>query len=123
MGYTRTQVRTALAEAKKTGRVTSGMAPDLRETALELERWGYLPLPTDADVDKRVRDWYIAQGLAAPMDGDKRAHKASTPEASPEPAVIMSAPPHDAALIAAEAALAAAQAALAYARAMTQPAA
>ncbi len=119
MGYSRTQVRTALAKAREAGRVTSGMSPELRETELELERWGFLPLETDADVDKRVRDWYIAQGLAAPADGEQPKRKA----AKAEPAVIMSAPPHDAALLAAEAALAAAQAALAYARSMTPPAA
>ena len=119
MSYTRAQVRTALAKARESGRSTSGMAPELRETELELERWRFLPLPDDPDVDKRVADWYISQGLALPANGEAPRRKS----AKAEPAMIMSAPPNDAALVAAEAALAAAQAALAYARSMTSPAA
>ena len=119
MPYPRAQVRAALAKAREAGRVTSGMSPELRETELELERWGFLPLPGDSHVDKRVADWYKAQGLALPADGGEPRRRAS----KPEPSVIMSAPSHDAALVAAEAALAAAQAALAYARSMTPPAA
>jgi multidrug efflux pump subunit AcrA (membrane-fusion protein) len=119
MGYTRAQVRTALAKARDEGRSTSGMAPELRDTELQLERWGLLPLPGDDTVDKRIADWYAAQGLAVRAETEAPRGK---PEKA-EPAVIMSAAPHDAALLAAEAALAAAQAALAYARSMTPPAA
>lgn len=118
MPYTRAQVRTALAKAREEGRSTSGLSPELRETELQLERWGLLPLPGDTDVDKRVADWYKAQGLALPADGEQPKRRAKEPAP-----VIMSAAPNDAALLAAEAALAAAQAALAYARAMTSPAA
>lgn len=118
MRYPTAQVRTALTAAKAAGKNTAGMSPDLRETELALEKWGYLPLPGDTTIEDKVAEWYIAQGLATPADDKPRRRKASAPEP-----VIMSAPPNDAALLAAEAALAAAQAALAYARAMTPPAA
>ena len=118
MRYPRTQVKAALAQAQEAGKNTAGMAADLRETELALEKWGYLPLPGDTSIEDKVAEWYIAQGLAAPADDKPRRRKA----AAPEP-VIMSAPLNDAALVAAEAALAAAQAALAYARSMTSPAA
>jgi len=118
MRYPAAQVRTALSAAKEAGKNTAGMSPDLRETELALEKWGYLPLPGDTSIEDKVAEWYIAQGLASPADDKPRRRKA----AAPEP-VIMSAPPNDAALLAAEAALAAAQAALAYARSMTSPAA
>ena len=119
MGYTRAQVRTALAKAREDGRSTSGMAPDLRETELQLERWGLLPLPNDDSADKRIADWYASQGLAMRLDPEAPPRKA----AAAEEVVIMSAPGNDAALVAAEAALAAAQAALAYARSIMPPAA
>ena len=119
MRYPRAQVRTALASAKEAGKETGGLSVDLRETELTLEKWGFLPLPGDTTVNERVADWYRAQGLAEP--GQQTAARAKTPRA--EPAVIMSAPGNDAALMAAEAALAAAQAALAYARSLVSPAA
>lgn len=118
MRYPTAQVRTALSAAKEAGKNTAGMSPDLRETELALEKWGYLPLPGDTSIEDKVAEWYIAQGLATPADDRPRRKSAKV-----EPAVIMSAPPNDAALVAAEAALAAAQAALAYARSMTSPAA
>ncbi len=118
MRYPTAQVRTALSAAKEAGKNTAGMSPDLRATELALEKWGYLPLPGDTSIEDKVAEWYIAQGLASPADDKPRRRKAATREP-----VIMSAPPNDAALLAAEAALAAAQAALAYARAMTPPAA
>ena len=120
MRYPTAQVRTALTAAKAAGKNTAGMSPDLRETELALESWGYLPLPGDTTIEEKVAEWYIAQGLAAPADDKPRRRKASAPAPAP---MIMSAPSNDAALLAAEAALAAAQAALAYARAMTPPAA
>ena len=122
MRYPTAQVRTALTAAKAAGKNTAGMSPDLRETELALESWGYLPLPGDTTIEEKVAEWYIAQGLAAPADDKPRRRKASAPAPAPAP-MIMSAPSNDAALLAAEAALAAAQAALAYARAMTPPAA
>ena len=118
MRYSTAQVRTALSAAKEAGKNTSGMSPDLRETELALEKWGFLPLPGDTSIEEKVAEWYIAQGLASPADDKPRRRKG----AAPEP-VIMSAAGDRAALLAAEAALAAAQAALAYARAMTPPAA
>lgn len=118
MRYPTAQVRIALSAAKEAGKNTAGMSPDLRETELALEKWGYLPLPGDTTIEDKVAEWYIAQGLATPADDKPRRRKASAPEP-----VIMSAPPNDAALLAAEAALAAAQAALAYARSIIPPAA
>lgn len=118
MRYPRAQVRTALAAAKEAGKPTAGLSVDLRETELTLQQWGFLPLPGDASVDKRIADWYVAQGLAVRAD-DKEPRR----KAAPSEPRIMSAPADDAALRAAEAALAAAQAALAYARSMTPPAA
>ena len=118
MRYPKAQVRTALASAKEAGKPTAGMSVDLRETELTLEKWGYLPLPGDTTMKERIADWYVAQGLASPAVDKSPRRKAAAPET-----VIMSAPPNDAALLAAEAALAAAQAALAYARSMTPPAA
>lgn len=106
MPYPKAQVRTALAEARKAGRVTDGMTPDLRDTELQLERWGFLPLQGDDATDKRVADWYRSQGLVMVED--------ARPDAPPRAGE----PPSDAALLAAEAALAAAQAALALARSM-----
>lgn len=118
MRYPRAQVRTALRAATEAGKATAGLSVDLRETELALEKWGFLPLPGDTTVNERIADWYRAQGLAA-SDGEQPKRKS----AKSEPAVIMSAPGGDAALLAAEAALAAAQAALAYARSMIPPAA
>ena len=123
MRYPTAQVRTALSAAKEAGKNTAGMSPDLRETELALEKWGYLPLPGDTTIEDKVAEWYVAQGLATPADDRPRRRKAAKSEPEVQGAVIMSAPPNDAALLAAEAALAAAQAALAYARAMTSPAA
>ena len=118
MRYPTAQVKTALSAARGAGKNTAGMSPDLRETELALEKWGYLPLPGDTTIEEKVAEWYVAQGLATRADDKPRRQKA----VASEPA-IMSAAPNDAALLAAEAALAAAQAALAYARAMTSPAA
>lgn len=118
MRYARTHVRQALAAAKEAGKATAGLSPELRETELALEKWGFLPLPGDTSIEDKVAEWYIAQGLAGPADGKPTRRKPTAPQP-----VIMSAPPNDAALVAAEAALSAAQAALAYARAVTPPAA
>lgn len=65
-----------------------------------LERWGLLPIDSDA-VDAKVQDWYISQGLAT--------RRSDTPDNTPDLASV-------AAMAAAEAALAAAQACLTLAR-------
>jgi len=106
MGYSRPHIRQALAQAREDGRSVEGFAGD-RDTVLQLERWGYLPVNQD-EVDRRIADWYVAQGLAI-REGD-------TPDDTPER--VSDTPASVAALDAAEAALAAASAALRLARTM-----
>ena len=112
MAYSKAAVRTALGKARESGKACDGLSVGLRETELQLETWGFLPLPGDTDVDKRVSDWYKSQGLAIAV-GD------AEPRLEPASPVVMSSAPHDAALLAAEAALGAATAALALARSMS----
>lgn len=123
MPYARTDVRTALHEAREAGKPVDGLIVGDRETALQLERWGFLPIDRDA-TDKRIADWYVSQGLAM-RDGDtpERASdtlsdtRGDTPGDTPGPSTT------SAALAAAEAAIEAARAALAAARAMSGSAA
>lgn len=112
MGYSRTQVKTALTQAREAGKPCDGLSVGLRETELQLETWGYLPLPGDRAVDERVRDWYKAQGLVMTVPAEPAE------QAPPRSVALASS---DAALSAAEAALTAAQAALALARSMSPP--
>ena len=110
MAYSRTAVKTALGKAREAGKACDGLSVGLRETELQLETWGFLPLPGDVDTDKRVRDWYVSQGLAIADKGQ-----------TSEPVVVPMSPSvaSEAALVAAEAALGAASAALALARSMS----
>ena len=118
MPYQRTHVRQALSAAREAGKPVDGMFADDRDTVLALERWGYLPVNQD-EVDKRIADWYVSQGLAlkngdTPTDtpeltSDMRTDTpGDTPGDTPERSQV--------ALEAAEAALAAASAALRLAR-------
>lgn len=127
MPYARTDVRTALHEAREAGKPVDGLIVGDRETALQLERWGFLPIDRDA-TDKRIADWYVSQGLAM-RDGDtpERASdtlsdtRGDTPEDTPGDTPGPSTT--SAALAAAEAAIEAARAALVAARAMSGSAA
>jgi hypothetical protein len=83
MPYARTDVRTALHAAREAGKPCDGLIAGDRETALQLERWGFLPVNQEA-TDKRIQDWYIAQGLAV-RNGDTREATLDTPDATPEP--------------------------------------
>ena len=126
MPYARTDVRTALHAAREAGKPCDGLIAGDRETALQLERWGFLPVNQEA-TDRRIQDWYIAQGLAV-RNGDTREATSDTLQAAPEP--TREDTPGDtpgdmrrpsstiAALAAAEAAIEAARAAIAAARAM-----
>jgi hypothetical protein len=114
MPYARTDVRQALSMAREAGKPVEGLFAGDRETALQLERWGFLPVNRDA-VDKRIQDWYVSQGLAVrggdtpEATSDTRGDTpADTPGDTPERSRV--------ALEAAEAALAAASAALRLAR-------
>jgi hypothetical protein len=118
MAYQRTHVRQALSAAREAGKPVDGLIAGDRETALQLERWGFLPIDQDA-MDKRVQDWYVSQGLALRLDDTREAASdtpsdtrgdtpADTPDDTPERSRV--------ALDAAEAALAAATAALRLAR-------
>ena len=88
-----------------------------RETEIVLERMGYLPIDQDA-VDRRVQDWYVAQGLVvressptdtpAPVVDTQPDAPRDTPGDTPDRSRV--------ALEAAEAALAAASAAIRLAR-------
>ncbi len=44
MPYARTDVRTALHAAREAGKPCDGLIAGDRETALQLERWGFLPV-------------------------------------------------------------------------------
>lgn len=63
MPYARTDVRQALSAAREAGKPVQGLNAGDRETTIQLERWGFLPVNQDA-LDKRVQDWYVSQGLA-----------------------------------------------------------
>jgi hypothetical protein len=114
MGYSRPHIRQALAQAREEGRPIEGFAGD-RDTVLQLERWGYLPINQD-EVDRRIADWYVSQGLAI-REGDAVSDTPDdTPKDTPERVKGMHSP--HAAIEAAEAALVAATAALKLARSM-----
>ena len=114
MGYSRPHIRQALAQAREEGKPVEGFAGD-RDTVIQLERWGYLPLNQD-QVDQRIADWYVSQGLAIRDRDVENDTLNDTPEDTPERVTRLHAP--DAAIEAAEAALAAATAALRLARTM-----
>lgn len=123
MGYARHHVRQALSAAREAGRDVSGMTPERRETAVILEGWGFLPVDEDVEAEK-VRRWYVAQGLAAPLGVDAPRRRSGdapvdTPEDTPERVLSST----GAALAAAEAAIDAARAALYAARTLYGPAA
>ena len=113
MPYSRPHIKQALAAAQEAGKPVQGFASD-RETVLQLERWGFLPIDHD-EVDKRVQDWYVANGLAVRVSDTPDSPKADTPNDTPERVVPLGS---HAAIDAAEAALAAATAALRLARSM-----
>jgi hypothetical protein len=122
MPYARTDVRTALHAAREAGKPCDGLIAGDRETALQLERWGFLPVDREA-TDKRVQDWYVSQGLAM-REGDTREATLDTPHATPEPTredtperVLRGVPTLDV-LAAAESALETARVALSVARTM-----
>ena len=108
MGYTRTEVRKALTNAKAAGKDCTALHSDARDTEITLEKWGFLPIDSDR-VDARMRDWYVSQGLAVRTDDSDKPSRRVVRE------VPVSAST-GAALEAAEAALTAAQAALRLAR-------
>lgn len=121
MRYSRTHVREALHAAQRDGKPTNGLKVGDREAEIVLERMGYLPVDEDA-VDKRIQDWYVAQGLVlreglpdAPVDTPD-----DTPNDTPEAVTpVRSGSSNGAALDAAEAALQAAHAALRLARSLS----
>jgi hypothetical protein len=91
MPYARTDVRTALHAAREAGKPCEGLIAGDRETALMLERWGYLPVNQEA-TEKRIQDWYISQGLAIResdtperVSDTPRDTRGDTPEPTPEP--------------------------------------
>lgn len=118
MQYSRTHVRQALSAAREAGRDVSGMPPERRETAVILERWGYLPINQE-QVDERIAAWYVANGLATRAD-DTPGDTPEVPAASAASVIRVgsSASSTMAALVAAEAAIEAARLALAAARTM-----
>lgn len=83
MPYARTDVRTALHAAREAGKPVQGLIVGDRETALQLERWGFLPVD-HAATDKRIADWYVANGLAV-RGGDTPERVSDTPRDTPEP--------------------------------------
>ena len=128
MPYARTDVRTALHAAREAGKPCDGLIAGDRETALQLERWGYLPVNQEA-TEKRIQDWYVSQGLAI-REGDTpervsdtpRDTRGDTPEPTPEPTpgdTRGSVPTLDV-LAAAESALETARVALSLARSMAR---
>jgi len=80
MPYARTDVRTALHAAREAGKPVDGLIAGDRETALQLERWGFLPVNQDA-TDRRVQDWYVSQGLAV-RESDTPERTFDTPQAT-----------------------------------------
>jgi hypothetical protein len=117
MPYARTDVRTALHAAREAGKPVEGLIAGDRETALQLERWGFLPVNQDA-TDRRVQDWYIAQGLAV-RESDTPERTSDTPQATPgdTPGDTRGVPTLDV-LAAAESALETARVALSLARSL-----
>lgn len=116
MAYARTHVKQALSAAREAGKPVDGLMVGDRETAIMLEKWGYLPID-QAALDKRIQDWYVSQGLAV-REGDLGApRRGDTPDDTPaEVSLVTRDASSDvvsgAALEAAEAALAAASAAI-----------
>lgn len=122
MPYARTDVRTALHAAREAGKPCDGLIAGDRETALQLERWGFLPVDREA-TDKRVQDWYVSQGLAM-RESDTPEATLNTPDATPEltredtPERVLRGVPTLDVLAAAESALETARVALSVARTM-----
>lgn len=116
MGYPRSEVREALGLARKAGQDCRGLHADAPDTAITLEKWGFLPIDMAA-VDARVKEWYSSQGL---VSRDATESKPSQNVAVVSQSVVS---PTESAMAAAEAALVAAQAALTLARSMYPPAA
>jgi len=82
MPYARTDVRTALHAAREAGKPCEGLIAGDRETALQLERWGFLPVD-QAATEKRIQDWYVSQGLAM-RESDTPERVLDTPRDTPE---------------------------------------
>jgi hypothetical protein len=120
MAYPRAHVRQALSMAREAGKPVEGLMAGDRETAIMLEKWGFLPINQDA-VDERIAAWYVKNGLAARV-GDAPDTPVDTPERVPEepPERVPRVGADDAALAAAEAALQAAHAALRLARSLSE---
>jgi hypothetical protein len=83
MPYARTDVRQALSVAREAGKPVDGLIAGDRETTIQLEKWGFLPVDREA-TDKRIADWYVANGLAL-KGGDTPEAVSDTPQATPEP--------------------------------------
>jgi hypothetical protein len=122
MPYARTDVRTALHAAREAGKPCDGLIAGDRETALQLERWGFLPVNQEA-TDRRIQDWYVSQGLAM-RESDTPERVSDTLYATPEDTrgdtperVVRGVPTLDV-LAAAESALETARVALSVARTM-----
>jgi len=81
MPYARTDVRQALSVAREAGKPVDGLIAGDRETTIQLERWGFLPVDREA-TDKRIADWYVANGLAL-KGGDTPEAVSDTPQATP----------------------------------------
>jgi hypothetical protein len=81
MPYARTDVRQALSVAREAGKPVDGLIAGDRETTIQLEKWGFLPVDREA-TDKRIADWYVANGLAATHAGVFR-HLMCWPPRSP----------------------------------------
>jgi hypothetical protein len=113
MPYSRPHIKQALAAAREAGKPVEGFGGD-REMVLQLERWGFLPIDQD-EVDRRIADWYVAQGLAIREEDARVDTLNDTPDDTRERVVSIGS---HAAIDAAEAALAAATAALRLARSM-----
>lgn len=118
MPYARTDIRTALHAAREAGKPCDGLIAGDRETALQLERWGFLPVNQEA-TDKRIQDWYISQGLAM-RESDTPERVSDTPRDTPEPTPgdTRGSVPTLEVLAAAESALETARVALSLARSM-----
>jgi hypothetical protein len=115
MGYSRAHVKEALNAARRDGKPIEALLVGDRETEITLERMGYLPVDQDA-VDKRIRDWYVSQGLVVRADTPDDT-PGDMPGARPESSQLPTGA-STVALEAAEAAHAAAIAAMRLARSM-----